>query len=51
MMLAIVLIYHGVRFVCIITDPEESRCIVYRLVLAIVVLLGLVLGWMVIADR
>ncbi len=46
MMFAIVSIYNCARFVCIITDPEEPRFMVYRVVTGVVVLLGAVLIWM-----
>lgn len=45
MMMAIVSIYNCVRYVCIITDPEEPRCMLYRQVTGAVVVLGAVLAW------
>ena len=51
MMIVIVLIHNCVRFVCIITDPEEPRYMVYRLVTVLVFLLVAVLGWVVVSNR
>lgn len=48
MMVAIVAIYNSARYVCIITDPDEPRSMVYRLVTGFAVFLGALLLWMLV---